>query len=305
MTNRIRLFSLVIGLSLLAASCATGTMAATVNGAAIDQSDVTAVRTTEVGARTDAGAFRGDLTALIVWRSMVDAAEKEFGITGLDTQEGRDAWVETASAEDLAIIESIASNAELTGFAMDVVISQLAVEDLVKQELANDPDLQLAVWEQAGAELVEVCASHILTETEQEVAAAKDRIDAGEDFASVADEVSLDTASAGGALPCPSSPGNYVESFAEVVSTAPIGEVSEPFQTEFGWHIALVESREQAESVDDIAADPDRWMPDEVLDAAFVQWRDSAVGTADVVVSSRIGRWFPEGDGIVPPPASP
>lgn len=117
--------------------------------------------------------------------------------------------------------------------------------------------------------------------------------------------MSLDTFSPGGALPCPSSPTNYVEPFATVVATAPVGELTEPFETEFGWHVVRVDSREFPESFEAFAAEPERWLPQTVIEAAWANWRDEVVGRSSIIVRSQIGTWFPQADGIIPPPASP
>ena len=130
------------------------------------------------------------------------------------------------------------------------------------------------------------------------------RILAGEEFGAVAADVSLDP-SPGGQLLCPSKPRDYLDPFDDVVATAPIGEITEPFETRVGWHIVLVDSREEAESFEEFAQDPGRWIPLEALDVAWVEWRESDVARADIVVRSQIGRWFPQGDGILPPPESP
>ena len=128
---------------------------------------------------------------------------------------------------------------------------------------------------------------------------------AGEDFGAVADELSLDTFSPGGQLPCPSSPSSFVEPFASVVASAPVGETTLPLQTEFGWHVVLVDSREGPESFEEFAEDAQRWIPIVELNQAYIAWRDEALGRAAIVVRSQIGTWFPQGDGILPPAESP
>ncbi|MEZ5167075.1 MAG: peptidylprolyl isomerase [Acidimicrobiales bacterium] len=90
-----------------------------------------------------------------------------------------------------------------------------------------------------------LCSSHILVETEEEADDVVARLDAGEDFAALAAELSLDTGSAavGGDLgsstrtrSCPSS------STAAAVGGAGI---SAPVQSQFGWHVIDVHSFEQ------------------------------------------------------------
>jgi peptidyl-prolyl cis-trans isomerase SurA len=73
-----------------------------------------------------------------------------------------------------------------------------------------------------------------------------ERINGGEDFNIVARQLSDDTQSvvAGGDLGWVSDGGMPPE-FAEVVSELDIGELSEPFRTSFGWHVAEVTGRRE------------------------------------------------------------
>ncbi len=89
-----------------------------------------------------------------------------------------------------------------------------------------------------------VHAAHILVETEEEARAALERIRAGEDFAVVAAEVSTDTTNAykGGDLGW-FGRGQMVEPFEEAAFSLEPGEVSEPVETSFGWHIIKVFDR--------------------------------------------------------------
>ncbi len=74
----------------------------------------------------------------------------------------------------------------------------------------------------------------------------KARIEGGEDFARLAEEHSEDTASAakGGDLGWV-SPGELVPEFEREMERLRPGEVSPPFQSPFGWHIAQVIGRRQ------------------------------------------------------------
>ena len=73
-----------------------------------------------------------------------------------------------------------------------------------------------------------------------------ERIKKGEDFASIARASSDDKAAAaeGGSLGWV-SPGKMVPAFEEQMNALKIGEISEPFLTQFGWHIAQVLARRQ------------------------------------------------------------
>jgi peptidyl-prolyl cis-trans isomerase SurA len=98
-------------------------------------------------------------------------------------------------------------------------------------------------------------ARHILIKTNQVVSDAqarkrlqrlRERIIAGDDFAKLAQANSDDKGSAaqGGSLGW-TSPGSLVPEFQEVLDKLAPGEISQPFQTRFGWHIVQVMSRRQ------------------------------------------------------------
>ncbi len=67
--------------------------------------------------------------------------------------------------------------------------------------------------------------------------AAKARIDAGEDFAAVATELSSDGSAANGGNLGWFSDGMMVPEFEAAVKGLEAGQVSDPVQTQFGWHL--------------------------------------------------------------------
>lgn len=95
--------------------------------------------------------------------------------------------------------------------------------------------------------VTEFNASHILVATQEEAVAIKARIDGGEDFAAVATETSSDSSAANGGNLGWFGPGMMVEQFEAAVVTLEPGAVSDPIETQFGWHvIKLNETRVQA-----------------------------------------------------------
>lgn len=81
----------------------------------------------------------------------------------------------------------------------------------------------------------------------------RQRIIDGEDFSELAREFSEDIGSAleGGDLGW-SSPGQLVGEFQSVMDQAEINDVSEPFTSQFGWHILQVLERREKDVTDDI-----------------------------------------------------
>jgi parvulin-like peptidyl-prolyl isomerase len=92
----------------------------------------------------------------------------------------------------------------------------------------------------------QVWARHILVEEEVIAAAVRDRLLKGEDFAAVAREVSKDPASAekGGDLGW-FARGVMVDSFEQVAFLLEPGYISDPVQSDFGWHIIQVIARQE------------------------------------------------------------
>ncbi len=89
--------------------------------------------------------------------------------------------------------------------------------------------------------------------TRQRLAAIRDRILAGEDFAALASVTSEDpgSASRGGDLGW-SSPGSFDPAFEEVIARLQPDEISEPFRTQFGWHIVQLLGRRTYDQSDEL-----------------------------------------------------
>lgn len=83
-------------------------------------------------------------------------------------------------------------------------------------------------------------------QTLREIKSLYNRLALGEPFAELAKEFSDDPGSGaeGGALGW-AQPGQMVPEFEEVMRKTPVGEVSIPFETRFGWHILQVTDRRQ------------------------------------------------------------
>ena len=89
--------------------------------------------------------------------------------------------------------------------------------------------------------------------TRQRLAAIRARIAAGEDFGALASVTSEDTASAsrGGDLGW-NSPGAFDPEFENVLAGLQEGEISEPFRTQFGWHIVQITGRRTHDQSDEV-----------------------------------------------------
>lgn len=80
-------------------------------------------------------------------------------------------------------------------------------------------------------------ASHILVETEEEAQAIVEELEGGADFATVAQEKSTGPSGPSGGQLGWFGKGAMVAPFEEAVVAMEPGTVSEPVQTQFGWHV--------------------------------------------------------------------
>ena len=118
---------------------------------------------------------------------------------------------------------------------------------LMKNELLRQK-VRDAIGAEAPSTALQAHARHIMVATEEEAQQVKARLDAGEDFAAVAQEVSTDTGSAAdggdlGWLP----EGVRVAAFNDAAFSLDVGVISDPIQSSFGWHVIQVLAREDHE----------------------------------------------------------
>jgi peptidyl-prolyl cis-trans isomerase C len=131
---------------------------------------------------------------------------------------------------------------ELRALRAADVVTQIAETAISEDDIQAAYDARFADAE----ELQEFRASHLLVETQEEAAAAKARIDEGQAFADVARDVSTGPTGPNGGDLGWFGAGAMVPEFESEITALDIGGVSEPFETQFGWHVAtLVETRVQ------------------------------------------------------------
>lgn len=126
---------------------------------------------------------------------------------------------------------------------------KLLVDEYLDQETkkAASPEAARKLYDETTKAMKpdeEVRARHILVEGEDEAKKAYSRIKAGEDFATVAAELSKDPGSKtdGGDLGF-FTKDRMVAPFAEAAFKMAANEVSEPVKTQFGWHVIQVQER--------------------------------------------------------------
>jgi len=149
--------------------------------------------------------------------------------------------IETPSEAILIQLEN-ERRALLAGAAMGVAIDTIVTEDAIQsayeeQFLNSDPTR-------------EYDASHILVATQEEAQELVTQLQSGADFADLAREKSTGPSGPNGGELGWFGPGMMVPEFEAAVVDMQAGQVSDPVQTQFGWHvIKLNDTRVQAAPV--------------------------------------------------------
>ena len=139
--------------------------------------------------------------------------------------------------------------------------------------------LQLVDTSSDQGTVIQTHARHILikgddADARAKLADIKQQIEQGKDFAELAKQYSEDPGSRdkGGDLGW-ADPGTFVPAFESMMQTLDEGEVSEPFQSQFGWHIMQVlERREQSASKAMLAAQARKQIRKRKIDEELGLW---------------------------------
>ncbi|MFQ5967088.1 MAG: peptidylprolyl isomerase [Acidimicrobiia bacterium] len=283
------------------------TVAATVNGVEIPMSRVQRLHPFRPDS-VPSEVLTGLLRDVIIQEIVVQAASAEFGIVV------EEADVEAAYQEIRQVIEEEQGGYEaylVTQNRTDDAVREVAFQSLVWERVRNalaDDELEPLTEEELQRQydiqlpsLTQICLSRIILETRADAIAALDRISAGEDFAAVAAEVSVQSeeAEAGGDLGCV-SPVAFPEELAEALLSAPVGEPTGPIEAQGGFHVFVVSSSfvptlEEATPL----IEAGRFTEASLL---FSGWLQRLVGSAEVSVAPEFGTWtLVPVPGVAPP----
>ncbi len=124
------------------------------------------------------------------------------------------------------------------------------MKNIVKSALALSllgifaaPAFNLQPVQAEQTEFRTVRASHILVDTEEEALELKKRIENGESFESLAQEYSKCMSREKGGNLGFFKRGQMVKPFEDAAFSLPVGVVSDPVKTEYGWHLIKVTSK--------------------------------------------------------------
>lgn len=178
---------------------------------------------------------------------------------------------------------------ERRAFLASMFLDDIASEAITEDDIVAEYD---AVFGSA-APVTELNASHILVETEAEAEALIDQLAEGADFAELAQEFSTGPSGPNGGELGWFSAGMMVPEFEEAAFALDVGEVSAPVETQFGWHVLLLnDTREQeAPSLDEVRAQLEESLRRARVDARIADLTDGAqIEMTDVEIDASVIR---------------
>jgi foldase protein PrsA len=182
--------------------------------------------------------------------------------------------------------------------------------DLAKGDIT--PATIKAYYDENPTEFQQTCVSHILVDTEEKAKDLKAQIDKGADFAEIAKKESKDnqgatggSAAKGGSLDCISEDqsANFVPEFVAGYKNLPVGKVSDPVKTQFGYHLIKVTER-KTQSLEDATPEISQKLA-QTSQNAFNDLITETARKAKVRVNPRYGRFDKQQLSVIPPEAPP
>ncbi len=302
-----RFLLLLALLAVVTAACSGGgTVAATVDGEDITTTEVSALVFSDPDS-LDTDTFSVLLFNLIADEVFTKRAAEDFGIsvTPEEFEVEKETFVQSLTSQGQTLEEVLEAN-DASEERLDLIVEQRILvgeinEALLEQAGPLTEDDLRAAFEEQQADLAQVCTSHILVPTEEEARVALQRVQDGEDFAAVAQELSIGPSGPdGGDLGC-TPPSAFVPEFADAAMAADIGAPVGPVETQFGFHVILVNDRIEPtfeEAREQLQAQLEGQRQSELLDA----WRVEVLSAADVEVDEKYGRWVTDPvPQIIPP----
>ena len=215
------------------------------------------------------------------------------------------AGIEITDADRKSALEALNAEAGFTDapqVVQDFYVLASASQDVANREFAMDTADLESLYTEKGVQSGAVCLRAILVKTQDEIDAVSARLSAGEDFAAVAQEVSVDSsATNGGALQDQSTGGACLEQstfesqvtpeFLTALEGAKVGETTASFEIpSVGWVVLLV--RPYDDVADDVAG--------LIGGNGAVEAGRAILTDANIWVSPEYGRWDATILGIVP-----
>jgi len=240
-TYKYVILATIMALSISLTACKSGDAVAKVNDEVITKDELYQALVEQNGAQV--------LDNMITMKVIDQEAKKQkVTVTEEDINKDLDALKSSYGGE-------AEFNSALQYFGYDIedlkkdISLNLKIKKLIEPSITITEDEILEYFEENKDSLGEeeqVRARHILVETEDEAKKVKGKLDAGEDFADLAKEYSLDDSKDSGGELGFFSKGNMVKEFEDAAFSLDTNEISEPVKSEFGYHIIQLEERKDA-----------------------------------------------------------
>ena len=179
----------------------------------------------------------GDMTAQARWDLLLDQLVRQAAVAGAANED-----------DDAALRAQI--ELQRRNLLANAMIDSIAQAD-------PDPAQIQAAYDRLFVDtdpVTEFSAAHILVPTEEQAQTIRSELDEGADFGAMAQQHSTDNSGLNDGDLGWFTPDQMVEPFGDAVQALEPGELSQPVQTQFGWHlIRLNDTRlREAPALDDI-----------------------------------------------------
>jgi len=166
----------------------------------------------------------------------ISVSQQEFDEFWSEEQENIQALLESGTTTEEELVEAV--NEYLT--------VQKLLDDVLFKDIPISEEEARAFFEENKDSIVQIRASHILLETEEEAQQILGQLKEGADFSELAVKQSTDTASGalGGDLGY-FGRGAMVKEFEDAAFALDLNQLSEPVQTSFGFHIIKVTDKKE------------------------------------------------------------
>lgn len=243
---------------------------ATVNGETIEKEELYDLLVSQYGE----DALDSLITSKIV---QLEAEKNDIEVSQEDIDDELASYYNQYDGEEGFQSALEGSGMTIADFKEDVE-EYLAMNQLLKDRISVTDEEKEAYFEENKESFnqpEQVTARHILTETKEEAQTVLDKLEEGEDFADLAAEYSTDdtTSGSGGDLGT-FGEGEMVEAFDEAAFFLEDGEVSDPVETEYGFHIIEVtDHTNEKESVyEDVEDEVTDALNDSKLNEEYSVW---------------------------------
>ena len=272
---------------------------------AANESYLKQVETQQQVRGTGQGTFDSAFTALALTRQIYytlignELVTRKLTVTDADLAAARAAVIDQLEGENVFAAFPKSYQDDLVRRQAELDVLTVSVNGLESADKAAR-----AYYDNNQNQFATACVSHILVDTDEQALALRDRIVAGEDFATVAKAESKDTASAekGGDVGCDiTQETGFVPEFLLAVFAQPVGEVGAPVKTQFGSHLIKVNTR-SVPPYEQVAAKARRQVTESGQDKVLSVLEDAVQGSK-IEVNPKYGSFRKTGNspGVVPP----